>query len=289
MKKLIFIIAVVFLASCQQKKIDRMQEVQDSLRTVAEAKDSTINNFVGSMNEIQTNLDSIKKLEEIVNLESLNNAEPKVSDKKKILNDIRLISDLLIRNKELVESQKKKLGNSGYRINEMQRMLDMMTTQLEEKDDQIAELRMALEKMDIDVTELTKDLVEAQEKAEIQSKEIKEKTEVIDIQTTELNTGYYVFGTDDELVENGIVEKTGGFLGLGRTLKFRKDFNPDLFTKVDIRNVTEISLNAKKAHVVTTHQAGSFELVGEDPVEKLVINDPDQFWRTSKYLVIEVK
>ncbi|WP_321288695.1 hypothetical protein [uncultured Sunxiuqinia sp.] len=219
----------------------------------------------------------------------MNNVEPTVSDKKKILNDIKLISDLLIRNKELVESQKKKLGNSSYRMNEMQRMLDMMTAQLEEKDDQIAELRMALEKMDIDVSELTKDLVEAREKAEIQSKEIKEKTAVIDIQTTELNTGYYVFGTDDELVENEIVEKTGGFLGLGRILKFRKDFNPDLFTKIDIRNVTEISLNAKKAHVVTTHPAGSFELVGEDPVEKMVINNPGQFWRTSKYLVIEVK
>ncbi|WP_321288694.1 hypothetical protein [uncultured Sunxiuqinia sp.] len=60
MKNLIFIIVVVFLASCQQKKIDRMQEVQDSLRIVAAAKDSTINDFVGSMNEIQTNLDSIK-------------------------------------------------------------------------------------------------------------------------------------------------------------------------------------------------------------------------------------
>ena len=288
MKKLLFILAVVVLASCQQKKIDRMQTVQDSLITVAYEKDSTITDFIGSMNEIQANLDTIKKLQDIVNVESKTNAEPNPSSRKKILNDIALINNLLQKNKELVASQKKKLNYSSYKVKEMREMLDRMTVQMNEKDVEIAQMRTELEKLHINISSLNQDLMAVKEKAELQAKMLEEKSSTIDMQTTEINTAYYVFGTAKELVENGIVEKDGGFLGIGRTLKFRKDFNPDLFTKVDIRELKEISLNAKKAKVITTHPAGSYELEGDGMVDKLVITDPAKFWRTNKYLVIAV-
>jgi hypothetical protein len=289
MKNLIFILMVFMLASCQQKKLDSMQAVRDSLENVSQAKDSTITDFVSSMNEIQANLDSIRELEDIVNIESRSNAEPGTSRHKKILGDIAMINNLLQKNKELVASLNKKLSSSSYKMKEMQVMLDRMGKQIAEKDVAIASLKEELEHLHFDVESLNKDLMTANEKAESQAKLIDEKTGVIDQQTTAINTAYYVFGTAKELVENGIAEKDGGFLGLGRSFKFRKDFNPDLFTKVDIREVDEINLNAKKAKVITTHPAGSFELTGDDQVEKLVINDPETFWETSKYLVILVK
>lgn len=288
MKKLIFILIVISLASCQQKKIERMQAVQDSLTNVAQLKDTAITDFIGSMNEIQANLDSIKQLEEIVNIESKSNAEPKPNARKKILNDIDLISSLLQKNKALVAAQKKKLSNSSYKMGEMQKMLDLMTSQLEEKDGDIAQLKLQLEKLHIDISGLNKDLLIAKENADFQAKMIAEKSKLIDKQIGELNTAYYVFGTTKELVENGIIEKQGGLLGIGRSLKFRKDFNPDLFTKVDIRELNEINLNTKKAKVVTTHPVGSYELTGDNVVEKLIINDPAKFWETNKYLVIVV-
>lgn len=288
MKKLLFILAVVVLASCQQKKIDRMQTVQDSLVTAAHEKDSTITDFIGTMNEIQANLDTVKKLQDIVNVESKTNAEPSRSSRDKILNDIAMINNLLQKNKELVASQKKKLNYSSYKMKEMREMLDRMTAQLNEKDTEIAQLKSELEKLHINISSLNQDLMTAKEKAEQQAKMLEEKSSTIDMQTTEMNTAYYVFGTAKELVENGIVEKEGGFLGLGRSLKFRKDFNPDLFTKIDIRKLTEISLNAKKAQVITTHPAGSYKLVGDDMIEKLEITNPEKFWKTSKYLVVVV-
>lgn len=288
MKKLIFILSVIVLASCQQKKVDRMQSVQDSLVSVAQIKDSTITDFIGTMNDIQSNLDSIKTLQAIVNIESNGNTEPQPTTRKKILNDISTINDLLQKNKELIASQKKKLNYSSYKMKEMTQMLDRMTTELNQKDTEIAELRTQMGKLHIDISSLSENLTTAQENAERQAKILAEKSNMISEQTSELNTGYYVFGTVKELVENGIVEKEGGFLGIGRALRFRKDFNPDLFTKVDIRELNEISLNAKKAKIITTHPVGSYKLVGEDTVDKLVIKDPQKFWKTSKYLVIVV-
>jgi hypothetical protein len=289
MKNLIFILMVFMLASCQQKKLDRAQAVQDSLEHVSQAKDSTITDFVSSMNEIQANLDSIRELEDIVNIESQSNAEPGTNRHNKILDGIAMINNLLQKNKELVAAQEKKLGASSYQMREMKEMLSRMTRQMEEKDAAIAGLKEQLERLHFNVDSLNRNLMAANESADLQSKTLDEKISLINEQTTELNTAYYVFGTAKELVENGIVEKLGGFLGIGRSYKFRKDFNPDLFTKIDIREVDEINLNAKKAEVVTTHPAGSFELVGDDQVEKLVISDPETFWETSKYLVILVK
>ena len=288
MKKLIFILSVFVLASCQQKKIDRMQAVQDSLVTVAHVKDSAITDFIGSMNEIQANLDTIKRLQDIVNVESKTNAEHNKNSREKILNDLAVINNLLQANKELIASQKKKLSYSSYKMKEMKQMLDQMTQQLNEKDVEIAGMKSELEKLHIDISSLNENLAAVQQKADQQAKMLEEKSNTIDQQTSELNTGYYVFGTAKELVENGIIEKEGGFLGIGRSLNFRKDFNPDLFTKVDIRELNEISLNAKKAKMITNHPVDSYEFVGEDTVDKLVIKDPQKFWSTSKYLVVVV-
>lgn len=251
MKKLIFVLIVTVFTSCQQKKLDRMQEVQDSLQQVAQEKDSTITDFIGSMNEIQSNLDSVKKLEDIVNIESQSNAEPTSSTRNKIMRDIAMINDLLQKNRELIASQQKKLSNSSYKMNEMQDMLDGMTRQLEAKDTEIASLSEELQKLHVNIDSLNKDLQAARERTELQAKMIEEKSDKIDRQTSELNTAYYVFGTAKELIENGVIEKKGGFLGIGRAMKFREDFNPDVFTKVDIRDLNEINLNAKKTNVIT--------------------------------------
>jgi outer membrane lipoprotein-sorting protein len=289
MKKLLFIlVALLILGSCQQKKLDRMQEVQDSLEQVAANKDSSITDFIGTMNQIQANLDSIKKLEEIVDIESQSSAEPKSTTRQKVLRDIAMINELLKINRELIASQQKKMDFSSYKMNEMQEMLNMMSTQLETKDAEIIALQEELQRLQLNITDLNQDLMAAQERTEEQARLLEEKTSTIGQQTSALNTAYYVFGTTKELVENGIVEKEGGFLGIGRSLKFRKDFNPDLFTKVDIREVNEISLNSKKAKVITTHPANSYELVGDDLIEKLVITNPDRFWETNRYLVIVV-
>ncbi|KOH45017.1 Cbp1 family collagen-binding glycoprotein adhesin [Sunxiuqinia dokdonensis] len=288
MKKLLFILATVLVVSCQQKKLDRMQEVQDSLQQVATTKDSAITDFLGTMNQIQANLDSIKKLEEIVDIESQSNSEPQSTTRQKVLRDIAMINELLKINRELIASQQKKMDFSSHKMKEMQQMLNMMSTQMETKDAEIVALQEELQRLQLNITDLNQDLMAAQERTAEQARLLEEKTTTIDQQTSAMNTAYYVFGTAKELVENGIVEKEGGFLGIGRSLRFRKDFNPDLFTKVDIRTVDEINLNSKKAKVVTTHPADSYELIGDELVEKLVITNPDRFWETNRYLVIVV-
>ena len=67
------------------------------------------------------------------------------------------------------------------------------------------------------------------------------------------------------------------------------DFNKTYFTEVKISELTEIPLGVKKADIVTLHPSDSYELIGENPIEKIVIKDAVKFWETSKYLVVVVK
>jgi hypothetical protein len=91
-----------------------------------------------------------------------------------------------------------------------------------------------------------------------------------------------VFGTKAELKNQKILQS-------GDVLK-SSDFNKDYFTQIDIRTDKEIKLYSKKAELLTTHPAGSYELVkGDDEKLTLKITNPNNFWSVSRYLVIQVK
>ena len=97
-----------------------------------------------------------------------------------------------------------------------------------------------------------------------------------------MNKVFYAFGTSKELREQGIIEARGKNLLKG-------DYNKDYFTAVDLRELKTVPLGAKKAKLLTSHPDGSYTLEKDnDGILTLVINNPEEFWSTSKYLVIQV-
>ena len=284
----LIIILILSLGSCRQGKIDQMQVTQDSINQAIIRRDSTILDFVASMNEIQENLDSIKRIQSIVKIQSDSGNELHQGDKARIVSDIRMINDLLQKNKELIAQLQKQASSSGMKIAELQKAIVNLNRQVEEKNAEIVTLREELQKLNFNVEGLNDQIKTAEEKNISQEKVILEKTQAIEEQTTAMNTAWYAFGTKKELVSNGVVEKEGGILGLGRTLQLKEDFNKEFFTQVDIRDLKSIPLFVKKAVLVTTHAAGSYHFTGEDEIESLDIDNPQEFWKTSKYLVIAI-
>jgi len=290
MKNLAVVLLVIVFASCGQhkKEIARMQAKQDSIAALGVQKDNSILEYIGAMNEIQANLDSIKTIEKIVSVQTSSGTELKVEAKNRIMEDIAQINNLLQKNKELVKSLQGKLRNSNLKIAELEKMIENLTKTVGEKDVEIASLKKDLEKLNFDVASLNKKIetITAENDATI-----KEKNAAIDAQTVAINTGFYAFGTKKELDENNVIEKEGGVLGMGKTLKMKKDFNRDYFMKIDIREFTSLPLNTKKAKLVSFHPEGSyhFALTDKKTVESLVIDKPEDFWKASKYLLIVVE
>ena len=288
MKKLLFILSVVVLTSCGQhkKEVARMQAVQDSIAQLDVQKDASILELLGDMNEIQANLDSIKTLEKIVSVQTSSGGELKSAAKKRIAEDIAQINSLLQKNKELVKTLQAKLNASNRKIAEVEKMMALLNKQIGDKDSEIASLKLELENLNVNVAGLKEEIEVITAESE---QTILEKNQAIEAQTIAMNTAYYAFGTKKELEEKNVIEKEGGFLGLGKTIKMKKDFNRDYFMKIDIREFNQLPLNTKNAKVVTFHPAETYHMTGEKTVESLVIDQPAEFWKASKYLLIVVE
>ena len=288
MKKLLFILSVVVLTSCGQhkKEIARMQAKQDSISQLATQKDASILEFIANMNEIQANLDSIKVIEKIVSVQTKPGSEVKPAAKSLIIEEITQINNLLQKNKEMAKSLQGKLRASNMKVAELEKMIELLNKQLVDKDGEIATLKQELAKLNIDVAGLNQKIQTITAENE---QIVKEKNQAIDTQTIALNTAFYAFGTKKELTEKNVIEKEGGVLGMGKTIKMKKDFNRDYFMKIDIREFKLLTLNVKKARLVTVHPAGSFHFTGTKTVESLVIDQPEEFWKASKYLLLVVE
>jgi len=288
MKKLLFILSVVVLTSCGQhkKEIARMQAKQDSISQLATQKDASILEFIANMNEIQANLDSIKVIEKIVSVQTKPGSEVKPAAKSLIIEEITQINNLLQKNKEMAKSLQGKLRASNMKVAELEKMIELLNKQLVDKDGEIATLKQELAKLNIDVAGLNQKIQTITAENE---QIVKEKNQAIDAQTIALNTAFYAFGTKKELTEKNVIEKEGGVLGMGKTIKMKKDFNREYFMKIDIREFKQLTLNVKKARLVTVHPAGSFHFTGTKTVESLVIDQPEEFWKASKYLLLVVE
>lgn len=287
-KLLIFSIVLVVLASCHNYKQDAEQLtiVRDSLNQEAAFKDSSIVEFLNDFNEIQANLDSIKKIEDLVTVQSAQGREMNSRQKQLIIDDIALLNDLIQKNKKQTASLQKKLNNANFKVGklntmvaEFEEMVSNLEKQVQQKDVEILALNDKVNKLNIDISSLNDRITEIETVSQ-------QKTETIDNQIVELNKAYFAYGSTKELKEFGVIEKTGGLLGIGRTSSIKEDFNREYFTEIDIRDFDIVSLMVKKAEVISVHPAGSFHISGEKTSDTLFVDNKAEFWKASKYLVI---
>ncbi|HYG50754.1 MAG TPA: hypothetical protein VD905_07610 [Flavobacteriales bacterium] len=244
------------------------------LRRELAMKDTAINQSIRMFNEIEENLSQIAEKQGVINL-SAKDPELVQGEKSKIIEEITAINTLLQENKNKVNVLRTKLQKADVKIGELEKMLERMIKDVEQKEATIAELREELQKYDIAMDELTATL--------------NQKDEIIAEKDDELNTAFYVIGTPKELKEEGIITKTGGFIGIGKIKKLREDFNKDYFTQLDILKTKEIQLGNKKVEILTTHPKTSYKLQGDKIIEKILITNPKEFWSVSKYLVMVVE
>lgn len=106
---------------------------------------------------------------------------------------------------------------------------------------------------------------------------------------------YYVIGTEDELLEKGIIQREGGanllFVRLGRTLQPSRLLDPSQFTAIDQRDVREIPLpdSSRRYQIVSRQSLDAAQVAERDRATwrgSLHIADANKFWAPSRYLII---
>lgn len=283
MKKLLFLacLATLLVTGCKDGKNTAEQagvQQSDSLNGIIAQKDSEINEMMGTFNEIEDGLRQINEAENRVSL--VKNGEG-ANKKQQIKEDIQFIANRMKQNKELIAKLQKQLEGSSLQGTQLKKTIDNLTKQLAEKDRQLQALREELDSKDIHIAELDETINNLNTNVSNLKSDNSQKTETINSQDKQLNTAWYVFGTKKELKGQHILED-------GKVMN--GNFNKNYFTKIDIRNTTEIKLYSKSAKLLTAHPSSSYVLSRDANKQyTLRITNPQIFWSTSKYLVVLVK
>lgn len=280
-------LALIF-NGCQSNELnpelEKLKAEKEAIAKEAASKDSTINSFMESLNEIEDNLREVKQKEGSIKASATSGAELQGTSKDRINQDINDINEIMEENKQKLINLQSKLKKSNIKISQFEKTIERMTEQMAEKDKEIGTLKEQLAAQNIQITELNTNVSSLRT-------ESSGKTQVIEQQVVKMNTAFYAVGTYKELRDNKVVNKEGGFLGLGKKKILKSDFNQDYFTQVDVSKVTSIPINTKSAKVITTHPTSSYkiEMDGKKKAKSLTITNPESFWKSSKYLVITVE
>jgi len=278
---------VMAASSCKEKELKQIElltKENQALMLESKAKDSTINGYFQILNEIESNLALIQEKENVISKSTTAGTELKKDTREQINEDIKTINELMVKNKRSIQYLNNKFKESNLKIAEFEKMIAQTNQTIQERDAEITVLKDKLTQLNFSITVLNA-------KVDTLSVEKIQLTQTVNAQEATINTAYYAFGTKKELELNKIIDKTGGFLGLGKTSKLKDDFNISYFTKADITKLNSIPLSSKKVKVITVHPTDSYKLItnAAGVVEKIDILDANKFWSASKYLVIIVE
>ena len=285
MKKLaVLIVCAAMLASCNGFKggSKDLKAENDSLLIELSQRNAELDEMMGTFNEIQEGFRQINDAESRVDLQRGTITENSASAKQQIASDIEFITKQMEENKAQIAKLQAMLKSSKNNSAQLKKAVESLTQELVTKQQRIEELQAELASKNIRIQELDAAVSGLSADKESLAAENEAKARTVAEQDKAINAAWFVFGTKSELKSQKILQS-------GDVLK-NADFNKDYFTQIDIRTTKEIKLYSKRAELLTTHPAGSYELVKDDKGQlTLKITNPKEFWSVSKYLVIQVK
>lgn len=281
-------IGTTYIYHQKQTEVKTLASKNLDLNQLIEKRDSVVNDMVASFNEIENSLKFIKEKRKQLSIEK--NKEGGVEQKQSIINDINLMNKMLEESSKHIADLQKQLKHSGIKMSAFQNKIAALSKTVADQNSDIEQLRKTIEEKDAQVADLNTKVESMQTEIANQNDTIQNKLKVISNKTDQLNTGHIAYGTYKELKDKGLLTKEGGFLGLGKTVELANNFDENYFTDLNIKETKTIPLHSKKAFIITEHPDSSYTLVKEDgQIAYLQINNPDEFWKASKYAVIEVK
>jgi DNA repair exonuclease SbcCD ATPase subunit len=290
---LIVVIAGIIIMN-KKSQIDVLNQQNATLNETIELRDSLVNDMTNTFTQIEENLTFVRnKRDQMV----LKPQEGQENQKEMLVADIKLMNEMLEESSKKIEELDKKLKNSGFEIKSFRNKIAQLNKSIEEQDNNIQQLRAEIEQRDYKINELgtqvaslQTDIAVKEDSLMAKSQVIADKSQIIVERENEINKAFVAVGTHDQLIKNGVLSQKNGFLGIGKSLTINDNLNQQYFTQLDIRNTNQFPINSKKVKLISDHPANSYTLVEEnDKIAYLEIENPDEFWKLTKYVIVETK
>ncbi len=286
----VFVLAGLFLVSCNQKQLDQQEqeitqlsEENEKLREQAEEQTSSLNEFFESMAQIRENLNEIKVKQNLISEETRDKDNINEDMRAQIEQDLAAISNLMDDNRKRLASLNRQVKDSNVKIEEFENIVASLSDEIEQRNMEISTLRDNMHQLNISNEALATTIEQLEEDRTEKQQVIEEKTEL-------LNTAYYVFGTRQELRDQEIIDRKGGLLGLGRTTVVKSDLPKDHFNKLDISQIGQVYIPGENPNLLSLHPADSYVVeTTEEGSSMIFIEKPEEFWSNTRYLIVSIE
>ena len=298
--------AVLVAAACDpraQQKLQTLTKV-DSLRAdaIVAIKNDLLNEVMTStqfVNDINTEIGKLKSRQQAKLSAKLTSESDIAAIKEERSAVVQRIRELVAR-LDSADAHMESLRARAARLSKQDSSLTAQVAQYEKTiadlrqtvDQQKAEYEQTIGQLNLQIAQLNSKVDTVTQENVRLAGETKALTDTVTELTTEKNTAYYVIGTKDELVKKGVLVEEGHrrFLLLGgRTVSAARELDPSKFTKIDRLRDRMITLPAGDYTIFSRQNpAYASPLASKDGKISggLRIEQPEQFWEPSKFLII---
>ncbi|WKK74089.2 hypothetical protein QYS49_20030 [Marivirga salinae] len=278
------VIVLFIISSCGVKKenealkaqLEKVKTENEAFKNKSKKLENSIEQYKKTLQEIDKNLQLINSdVKMTANLKKELKTDKDV--KTKILNQIKSIS-LNMQNSKLkiqaldasLNELRKKYGNQSEDVLALNRELKTAAQQLIEQEKEFNLMKSNLES----------DMEGLEEAYQEQLRIAQDLKEILD-------RAFYYSGTSKDLKDKGIVEKEGGFIGIGRVKVLKANASESLFDKISKEKTDSLVFDSKSLKMITDHPADSYTLKESPEKMVLVITDKKSFWKNANYLVVQ--
>ena len=278
------LILALLMFSCGTKKenealqaeIDKVKKENEAYRAQTKELTVSIEGYQNLLKEIDKNLLSIDS-SVLITGSLKNEMKSDANAGEKILMRIKNIAGLMENSKLKIQALdrtlndlRKKYGDKSEEVLALNRELKSAAQLLVEKEKEFNAMKAGFES-DIEGLESA---YNAQLKIAEELKEI-------------LDRAFYFAGAPGELSTKGIIEKEGGFIGIGRVKILNANSPEKLFNKISKQATDSLVFDSKTLKLITEHPEASFSIKESKTSSVLYIKDKKLFWKQGNYLVIQ--
>lgn len=283
---LVLLMVLAALSGCNDAKVEELEAKNAILREKQKQDSLYISDLTTEMDVIYSKLDSMRELERQIRQISADMRSGDISDE---------MGGTLSDNIQAIESQ---LDESRSRVRELEARLAQkaeensnLSATVKRLESMVVQLKKTIADKDQTIVDLEDQIAQLQE--EVAGLEVELSTEVEradSLQTgltetkLDLNTAYYVIGTNGELKKKDIL--------INRRRGFESERNLKHFTKIDMRETQKITvgkdIKARRVELVPPRPSRTYRLYKQGETVYLEIKDTKTFWK-DRFLAIVTK
>lgn len=279
---LLAILAIVFGVVWMQaaKNNKELSKSNEELQQLYENSTATIGEIQSSLESLDQDLSG-----QLFTQSEIPGANP-AERRERLVSSIANMRTQIEADKKKIAALEAKLANSRTQLKGVQDIVARLRTSIEDKEKIMDELQARMGILNETIEEERRS---TQKEIAVREQSIQERDLALQQAEHLANTVYYVIGTRKQLMDDGIIDRKGGILGIGRVTTIKKKIQTDKFTEINLLDTTQISFPATKKgySILSNHIATSYEVKKEDKEFVLTVTDPQNF-RKQKFLIIEL-